>query len=156
MLIVGSDFIDNNTSFNTVLKKNGDKVFIKAYATSGAAIGIPKFIQFMGSGYAATAIVASNYGFVGIAEKAISSGSVGWMQIRGEVEDAQAYAASKFTGSAGKHAVFILGTTVGIGATSSAYVGDAELGQVGVLMEAASGSTTSNIYLTGVWATPIA
>ena len=156
-MIVGSDFIDNNTSFNTVIRKDGPNTYVQAYATSGAAAGTPKFIQWMGSGYNATAIVASNYGYVGLVREgnAIASGCVGWVQISGQVDDAQSYAATKFTGEVG-HAVFVLGTTVGIGATGSGYVGNPAIGQIGVLLEDTSGSTTANIFLTGVWATPIA
>jgi len=157
MLLVGSDYIDNDSSFNTVMRKDGDRVFVKAYATSGAAANTPKYILWSGSCFAATAVVASAYGYIGVVQdaNAIASGCVGWVQIRGLVSDCQAYAAAGFTGSVG-HSVFILGTTVGLGATGSAYVGNPDIGQCGVLAQYANSSTTADIFLTGAWATPIA
>ena len=153
MLLVGSDFIDNNASFNTHLKRDGAKVFVKAYAASGVDENTPCAIQFMGSGYNATALIASIYGYVGVPEgtQSVGAGSWGWFQIRGPVDDVQGAAAS-FTGSVG-HNVYWAGGT-GLGATGSAYIGSPALG-VGVLTEETSSSTTANIYLVGVYATPI-
>ena len=154
MMLVGSDFIDNNASFTTQLKRNGPNVFIYAFAAAGVSANTPAAIQHMGSGYNATALAASNYGYVGVPEgtQSVSAGSWGWFQIRGKVTDAQG-AATSLTGSVG-HNVYWAGAT-GLGATTSGNVGNQAIGQVGVLLEETSSSTTGNIYLTGVWATPI-
>uniref|UniRef100_A0A6H1ZV82 Uncharacterized protein n=1 Tax=viral metagenome TaxID=1070528 RepID=A0A6H1ZV82_9ZZZZ len=153
MMIIGSDFIDNNASFTTSAKRNGPKIFVKAWAESGVDENTPAAIMFGGSGYVATALIGSIYAYVGVPEgtQSVGAGSWGWFQIRGPVTDVQG-AATSFTGSVG-HNVYWAGAT-GLGATSSANIGSPALG-VGVLLEAASSSTTSNIYLTGVWATPI-
>ena len=153
MMIIGSDFIDNNASFTTSAKRNGAKVYLKAWAESGVDENTPCAIQFGGSGYTATALVASIYAYVGVPEgtQSVGAGSWGWFQIRGPVDDVQGPTLS-FTGSIG-HNVYWAGAT-GLGASSSANIGSPALG-VGILTQAASSSTTANIYLTGVWATPI-
>ncbi|KKL55586.1 hypothetical protein LCGC14_2253960 [marine sediment metagenome] len=154
MMIVGSDFIDNNTSFNTVMKRNGPNVFVQAYAESGIVANTPMAVQFMGSGYNATVLIGSVYGYVGLPEDgaSLASGCVGWVQIRGKASDVQGGTAS-FKGSVG-HNVYWAGGT-GLGATVSGNVGNQDIGQVGVLLEEADDSTTALIYLTGMWATPI-
>ncbi len=154
MMIVGSDFIDNNTSFNTAMKHDGPNVFIQAYATSGIVANTPMAIQFMGSGYNATVLIASIYGYVGVPEDgaALASGCVGWVQIAGKASDVQG-ADTSFSGSVG-HNVYWAGGT-GLGATVSGNVGNQDIGQVGVLLEETDDSTTGLIFLTGVWATPI-
>jgi len=153
MMIIGSDFIDNNASFTTSAKRNGPKVYLKAWAESGVDENTPAAIMFGGSGYVATALIGSIYGYVGVPEgtQSVGVGSWGWFQIRGPVDDVQGGTLS-FTGSIG-HNVYWAGAT-GLGATSSANIGAPTLG-VGVLLEETSSSTTANIYLTGVWATPI-
>lgn len=125
---------------------------MQAYATSGAVENTPMAIQFMGSGYNATALIGSIYAYVGVPEgtQSIASGCVGWFIIRGPVTDCQG-AATSFTGSVG-HGVYWGGAT-GLGASSSAHVGNPAL-HVGVLLEETSGSTTANIYLCGYYATP--
>lgn len=151
MLLVGHDFIDNNASFNTRLKRDGAKVFLQAYATSGAVANTPYAVQFMGSGYNATTLVASVYAYVGVHDDgALASGSVGWFQIKGPVEGIQASAAES-TGSVG-HALFW--TAAAIAASSSANQNLYTAGQIGVLTEAAAASTTLNVYLFGYYATP--
>jgi len=90
---------------------------------------------------------ASLQAALGIPEKTVASGCVGWFTIRGYVPDAQG-AATSFLGSYG-HAVYWGGAT-GIGCSASAWNGVAS--QIGILMEdlgAAAGSTTANIWLTG-------
>lgn len=153
MLIVGTDYLENNSSFNTMMKREGARIFVKAYATSGVVANTPMAVQWMGSGYNATALAASIYAYVGVPEngEAIASGCMGWMQIRGDVDDVQGATAS-FTGSVG-HNVYWAGAT-GLGATTSANVGNPAL-SVGVLTEETSSSTTGNIYLCGYYATPI-
>jgi len=152
MMIIGSDFIDNNASFTTSAKRNGAKVFVKAYAASGVDENTPAVIQFMGSGYNATAIAASLYGYIGVPEgtQSVGAGSWGWFQIRGPVEDVQASAAEA-VGSVGHSVAWTGGTLY---ASSSANLGIVTAGQIGVLTQLANASTTLNIYLTGVWATP--
>ena len=155
MLLVGSDFIDNDASFNTQLKREGAKVFVQTYATSGMVADTPYAVQFMGSGYNATALAASIYAYVGVHKdgEALASGCVGWVQIRGNVENVQA-AATSVTGSVG-HAVYWAGAT-GLGASSSANTGNPTV-MVGVLTDdhSGGGSTTINMYLCGLYATPI-
>jgi len=154
MLLVGSDFIDNNASFNTKLKRDGAKVFVQAIALAGVDENTPVMVQFGGSGYCASALADSNYAYIGVPEgtQSIGVGSVGWLQIRGPVTDVQG-AATSMTGSVG-HAVYWAGAT-GLGATVSGNVGNLDIGQIGILTEEVSSSTTGNIYLTGVWAAPI-
>jgi len=153
MLLVGTDYIDNNASFNTQLKRDGAKILVMAYAGAGVDENTPCAIQFMGSGYNATALVASIYAYVGVPEgtQSVGAGSWGWFIIRGPVDDVQG-AATSFTGSVG-HNVYWGGAT-GLGATTSANVGNPAL-SVGVLTEGVSSSTTANIYLCGYYATPI-
>jgi len=152
MMIIGSDFIDNNASFNTVTKRNGAKLFVQAYATSGIVANTPMVVAFMGSGYNATVLAASLYGYVGVPEAAVASGCVGWVQIRGPVAGVQASAAES-TGSVGHIIQWHAGT---ISASSSTYLGDPTLGEIGLLTTEADASTTLDIYLTGMWATPVA
>lgn len=151
MMLIGSDFIDNNASFNTSMKRNGPNVYVQAYATSGMTENTPYMIQFMGSGYKATGLAASHYAFVGVPEgtQSVASGCVGWVQIRGQVDDIQGSAAEA-VGSVG-HAVAWTGGT--LYASSSAYSGLNH--QIGVLTAAANASTSLSIYLIGVWATPV-
>jgi hypothetical protein len=152
MLLVGTDFIDNNASFNTQLKRDGAKVLVQAYATSGAVADTPMAIQFMGSGYNATALVAIVYAYVGVpyANGSVASGSVGWFIIRGPVSSVQGSAAEA-VGSVGHSLAWTAAT---IYASTSANQGLNTAGQIGVLTTAANASTTLDIYLTGVWATP--
>jgi hypothetical protein len=151
MLLVGTDFIDNNASFNTQLKRDGAKVLVYAYAGTGVDENTPAVIQFMGSGYNATALIASVYGYVGVPEgtQSVGAGSWGWFIIRGPVESVQGSAAEA-VGSIG-HAVAWTGAA--IYASSSAHQGLSH--QIGVLTTAANASTTLDIYLTGVYATPV-
>lgn len=157
MLLVGHDFIDNNASFNTMLKRDGAKVLVYAYAASGCDENTPKAIQWMGSGYNATTLVASIYAYVGVPEgtQSVGAGSWGWYIIRGPVEDVQGSAAES-VGSVG-HAIAWTGAA--LYASSSANQGLAH--QVGVIIQGANlaggvnASTTMDIYLTGVYATPV-
>jgi len=157
MLLVGHDFIDNNASFNTMLRRDGEKVMVQAYAAAGCDENTPVAIQWMGSGYNATALVASVYAYVGVPEgtQSVGAGSWGWYIIRGYVENVQASAAES-VGSVG-HAICWTGDT--LYASSSANIGRHTTGQVGVIVSGANlaggvnASTTINMYLTGVYAT---
>jgi len=153
MMIVGSDFIDNNTSFTSTLKRNGAKVFVRAWAENGTDENTPVAIQFMGSGYNATALAASIYAYVGVPEgtQSVGAGSWGWYQIRGPVVDVQASIAEA-SGEAG-HAV--AWTAAVLYGSSSAYQGRYDIGQIGVFTSEADGSTSMNLYLLGHWATAI-
>ena len=147
MMIIGSDFIDNNASFTTSAKRNGPKIFVKAWAESGVDENTPAAIMFGGSGYVATALIGSIYAYVGVPEgtQSVGAGSWGWFQIRGPVDDVQG-AATSFTGSVGK-AIYLSGAT-GIGCTGSAYIGAPH--QIGIMITtAANSSTTCTILLTG-------
>jgi hypothetical protein len=153
MMLIGQDYVDNNNSFTSVLKRNGPDVFVYAFASAGVAANTPCMIQHMGSGFNATALAASNRAIVGVPEgtQAVSAGSWGWFQIRGAVEDVQASAAEA-SGEAGHSVAWTAGVLYG---SSSAYIGNVEIGQVGVFTAEANGSTSINIFLTGQWATPI-
>ena len=59
--------------------------------------------------------------------------------------------ASEAVGSVGHSVAWTGGTLY---ASSSANLGIVTAGQIGVLTQLANASTTLNIYLTGVWATP--
>jgi len=147
------DNINNDgSSFNTSFRSGNGKAFVQAYATSGMVANTPYAVTFAGSGYAATVLAASIYAFVGVPERVTASGCVGWVQIRGHVEDVQASAAES-TGSVGHIIQWHAGT---ICASSSTYLGDPTLGDIGMLTQEAAASTTLNIWLTGMWATPVA
>jgi len=147
MLFTGNDFVDTSSSFDTAMKAGSNgALFVRAYATSGALMGVPKPILWHGSGYAATALHASIRGVLGIANDTVASGCVGWFQIRGYVADAQG-GATCFAGSYG-HAVYWGGAT-GLGCSSSAFTGISHM--VAIMAEDVGGgsSTTANIYLIG-------
>ena len=152
-MIMGSDFVDANASFTTAVKSSGAKVFVRAFAENGISANTPAAVAEMGSGYNATALVQSIYAYIGVPEgtQAVGAGSWGWFQIRGPVEDVQASAAEA-SGVAGDSVAW---TGDVLYASSSDYQGRHDIGQVGVLTAGANGSTTINMYLTGVWATPI-
>ena len=155
MLLMGTDYINNDASFNLLMKRNGPSVFLKALAATGVDENTPCMIQFGGSGYSATAIAASNVCYVGVPEgtQSVGVGSWGWFQITGPVDDVQGDTAS-FTGSIG-HAVYWAGAT-GLGATSSGYVGASpSVGRIGTLRASVSGGTTADIFLVGVWCTGV-
>jgi hypothetical protein len=155
-MLVFENNIDTDSSFNTMFHADGGKVFIQAYAAGGIVANTPMLVQFMGSGYAATLISActAEMGYCGYPKdgKALASGCVGWVQVRGKIEEVQGFVATAFTGSVG-HSVFMGATATagGLGATSSANVGNGAIGQIGVLLEAASGSLTTTVYLTGIY-----
>lgn len=143
---------DDGSSFNTSFRSGNGKAFVQAYATSGMVANTPYAVAFGGSSYNATALIGSIYAYVGVPERVTASGCMGWVQIRGAVNDVQG-AATSFTGSVG-HNVYWAGAT-GLGATTSANHGNPTLGAVGILLEGVSSSTTANIFLMGFWATPI-
>ena len=158
-MLTFENHIDNDASFNTRLKSGGPNVFVQAYAANGVTANTPQLVQWSGSTFAATAISActSQVGYCGYPEggAAIASGCMGWVQIRGNLgSNVQGFVATAFTGSVG-HSVFmgVTATAGGLGATSSGNVGNPAIGQVGVLLEEASGSLTTTVYLTGVYAT---
>ncbi|KKK48024.1 hypothetical protein LCGC14_3149310, partial [marine sediment metagenome] len=93
-------------------------------------------------------VTGSLKGLVGVASAAIASGCIGWVTVRGLVDDASSPASVDFTGSIGD-AVFFAGTS-GLGASSSTYLGAVH--QIGFLAEDLStvGATNqANIFLTG-------
>jgi hypothetical protein len=157
-MLIFENNIDTDSSFNTMMSAGEGKVFIQAYAESGIVANTSMLAQWGGSGYAATLISActSECGYLAYPKdgKALASGCVGWVQIRGKIEDVQSGWATGYTGSVG-HAVVMgaTATAAGLYATSAANVGNGVVGQVGVLLEAASGSLTTTVYLTGVYAT---
>jgi hypothetical protein len=147
------DNINNSASFDVDMRSGNGKVFLKAYATSGMVANTPMMVQFSGSGYSASILAASNYAYVGVPEgsNSVASGCVGWVQIRGFVSGVQ-FGTGDLLGSQG-HSVFW--GAAALGASTSLYEGLEH--QVGVLMEdtaAGTSSTTGDIFLVGMWATP--
>ena len=149
MLIL--DNIDNNASFNTHMRSGNGKVYLEAYATSGMVADTPYMVQWGGSGYNASILAASNFAYVGVPDdgKAVASGCLGWVQVRGYVSGVQC-GTTDLLASQG-HSVFW--GAAALGASTSLYEGLDH--QVAVLMEDLGGgaSTTGNIFLTGIWAT---
>lgn len=157
MLLIGTDSIDNNASFTLQTKREGPNVYIYAWSEDGITENTPALIKWSGSSPNATWLYTSatgQWGYAAVPKGTVSvaAGSWGWFQIRGHVKDAQAFDATAFGGSVG-HAVFLCATATagGFGATSSGYVGNGAIGQVGMLTQAASGSLTTNFFLTGNW-----
>ena len=148
-MLVWDNINNDASSFNISMRAGASKVFVEAYATSGMVANTPYAISFAGSGYNATVLVASIYAVPGVPERAVASGCMGWVQIRGNVEGVQASAAES-TGSVG-HTVFW--TAAAIAASTSANRGYHQLGQIGVLTKAAAASTTLNMWLFGRLAT---
>ncbi len=163
-MILGSDFIDNSNSFNTALKHDGPNVYVQAYATSGAVANTAMLVNFLtrhtGSGtvnlggYQATILATGLFGYVGVVrdQVALSSGSVGWFKIRGNVPSIQSANATGYTGSVG-HAViaYATSTAVGLVATSSGNTNNGDIGQCGVLTAEGDGSLDGQVYLSGVF-----
>jgi len=149
MFFTDTDFSEGDASTHIALKlKSGGagKLFVQCYASSGASLGVHlKHVYSTAyEGFFSTAtIAASVVGLYGYCADDIASGCVGWAQIRGPVDNAQAAAAS-FTGSLG-HGVYF--TATGIGATTTTYVGAPS--QVAILREYVNESTTANIYIVG-------
>lgn len=142
---------DTDSSFTSPdFRAEGTKKFVRAYCGSAIAANTPVYTLPMGSGLFCTALAASTYGVVGVANDAITSASWGWIQVEGKCSDVQC-GAGDCLGSVG-HAVFW--GAAALGASTSAYLG--VLSQVGILLEEVNASTTCTIYLTGTYATPIA
>ena len=154
MFFTGTDMFEGDgaaATFHSVIKSAGNgKVVAKVYASSNLVAKTPYIVRmFYATGATqwlqATELTTSHIGLVGIPDSAIASGCVGWITVRGIVDDAAAPATS-FTGSVGK-AIYWGGAT-GIGCTGSAYIGAAH--QIGIMITtAANSSTTATIYLTG-------
>ena len=147
------DNIINDTSKANVSFRagNGD-AFVEAYAAGGMVANTPYAVQYSASLVNATVLAASIWGMVGVPERVVASGCTGWVQIRGKVTDVQASAAES-TGSVGHIIQWHAGT---ISASSSTYLGDPALGDVGMLVQEANASTTLSIWLSGRWVTPLA
>ena len=147
------DSICNDTSDGGVSFRSGNgNAFVKAYATSGMVANTPYAVQWSAGQVNATALAASIWGMVGVPERVVASGDTGWVQVRGKVEDVQASAAES-TGEVGHMVQWHAGT---VAASTSTYLGNPNLGDVGVLVQAATASTTLSIWLSGTWATPVA
>ncbi len=154
MFFIDSDFSEGDgalATFHAAMKSGGNgSVWVEVYATSGMVSKTPYICEYnyttSGNGWFQPSVIATNpaVGVLGFSSGTLASGCLGWVKIRGLVEDAQG-AATSLTGSIG-HAVYWAGAT-GIGATGSAYVGAAH--QVGVLAAYVNESTTGTIYLTG-------
>lgn len=145
------DNVDSDSSsFNTTFRSGNGKAFVQAYAAGGMVADTPYAIQYAGSGYNATILAASIWAYVGVPDRVTASGCVGWVQIRGERDGVQC-GTTDCLGSQG-HSVFWGAAALGV--SSSAFQGLTH--QVGVLLEDLGGgaSTTANMFLTGLWATP--
>lgn len=147
------DNILNDTSDADVAFRSGNgKAFVKAYAGGGMVANTPYAIQFSASLYNATVLAASIWGMVGVPERVCASGCTGWVQVRGNVEGVQASVAES-TGSVGHIIQWHAGT---ICASSSTHIGSPYTGDVGMLTQEAEASTTLNIWLNGIYVTPLA
>ena len=150
--------VNNDSSFNTNMRAGDEgKVFVETYATSGMVADTPYMVQWGGSGYNASILAASNYAYIGVHEdgKALASGCVGWTQIRGRVNNVQGSIAN-CSAEQGHGVAWVAAAFV---ASSSIVQGLYTVGQVGVFLEGseattANASTTMDVWLNGVWATP--
>jgi len=154
MFFVGSDFFESGGTYSATIKSDGaGRVLAYVYATSGwtakrayaigpcYATGGAFFTPLMGAGGTST----SAQGLYGVASGAIASGCMGWVTIRGPVDDASSAATVEFTGSIG-HSVFLAAGS-GMGASTSSYQGRAH--QIGFLLEEATATLACNVFLTG-------
>lgn len=149
-------FVDNSTSFRTVQKlqlSDGGRGVL-ALVGSGIDGDTPVRVAFLESGYMATALAASLYGYVGVPENgSIASGAVGLIRIEGYVSGVQGSAAA-FTGAIGAPVIWA-GASLHATSTATALgLANANAGQVGLLTTLKSGSTTAAMFLTGTWTTP--
>ena len=154
MFFTGTDMFEGDgaaATFHSLIKSAGNgKVVAKVYASSNLVAKTPYMVRPYYSTadanwFQATELSASGVGLVGIPSMAIASGCVGWVTVRGIVDDAIG-AATSFTGSVGK-AVYHQGAT-GIGCAASTYAGLPW--QIGIqLTTVTNQSTTATIYLTG-------
>ena len=145
-------YVDTSSSFRSLDKFYGDAGFVgvRAIVASGLDGDTPAYVLPNESGYFATALAASTYGYVGVPYGgSIASGCLGMIQIGGYKEGVQCTAAG-ITGSAGNAVAW---TGAALFGTASAYIGVA--GQIGILTETVSASTTANMFLTGVYTTAI-
>jgi hypothetical protein len=146
-------YVHPSSTFTSLQKFYGDDgaAYVKAYVGSGIDGDTPVYVLPGDSGYFATTLAASTYGYVGVSNQgSIASGCVGSIQIEGYRTGVQCTAAG-VSGTQG-NALTWTGTT--LFATSSSYIGAG--GQIACLAETGlSGSTTANIFLTGQYTTPI-
>ena len=151
--------IDTDSSYNTMMKAGDGKVFVQAYATSGIVAATPMLVRWGGSGFIATTVAGAtgHMGFIGVPTKALGSGCVGWVQVRGKVEDVKSHLSSEggFHGEQG-HAIVVgaTATSAGLHATGAANIMSGVTGQVGVLLEEATTTLSiATVWLTGVYGT---
>lgn len=150
MFFTGTDFFESGATNSATIKSDGaGRILCEVYATSGmlakSIYHIGQFYTTSGDRWLQPYTIGSKTGLVGIASGAIASGCVGWVTIRGPVDDASSSATVQFTGSIG-HAVFFADGS-GMGASSSAYAGLSH--QIGFLLEEGTGTYVANIFLTG-------
>lgn len=149
-------YVNTSSSFRTLDKFYGDDgaAFVRAYVGSGIDGDTPVYVLPNESGYYATALAASLYGVVGVsAQGSIASACMGTIQIEGYREGVQGSAAA-FTGAAGGPVIWA-GTSLHATSTATGLgINGGNSGQVGVLTETVSASTTANMFLTGVRTTP--
>jgi hypothetical protein len=155
-MFFGTDFIDNDASFNTQLRKGpGGAIYVQAVVADAAAANTPVAVRQNGSTYYATALAASEgYAYVGVEKDgaAIASGCVGWIQIRGAASGVQAGAADVLCSQG--HSIFW--GAAALGASTSAYTMSHSSGQIGFSLAdyGAGGCTTITMYFAGALATP--
>jgi len=149
-------YVNTSSSFRTLDKYYGDDgaAFLNAIVGSGIDGDTPVRVAINESGYFATALAASLYGYVGIsAQGSIASGCIGSIQIEGYHEGVQTSAAA-MTGVAGGPVIWA-GTSLHATSTATALgLNSGNDGQVGILTETVSASTTANMFLFGYWTTP--
>jgi hypothetical protein len=156
MFFIGTDMFEGDgaaATFHSLIKTDTNgRVLVKVYATSGmTSKDIFVITQMYTTESAGTQWLqplvhtASNKGLVGIASASIAAGCVGWVTVRGPVDNVSSPATVEMTGSIG-HAISWFGAS-GIGASSSAYSGAVH--QIGFLLEEATGTLAANVFLTG-------
>ena len=154
MFFTGTDMFEGDgaaATFHSVIKSGGNGlVMAKVYASSNLVAKTPYNVnvaygtESVANWFRCTEPTASNIGLIGIPSAAVASGCVGWVTIRGVVEDV-AFPAESLTGSVG---TAIYQKSAGLGGTGSAFIGAVH--QVGInLVTVGNESTTGTIYLTG-------
>lgn len=157
MLIVGTDAYPDaqGGSFNTAYKVDptGSKVYVQAYTNDALTSNEVAMAMYDGSTYLATSQEASVVGYICFAQAAIASGCLGWVQIRGVVSNVVS-AAGSFTGSVGHAVSWGVTASAGLHASDSFY--QTLEHHVGWLVQAATATTSTKMFLAGKLSTAMA
>jgi len=150
MLHVNTDFTPDAlaASFNTGMKVDptGSKIYVQAYTNDGLTSNEVAMVIYDGSSYLATAPEVSVRAYIGFMAAALASGCLGWAQIRGVVSNCVT-AAGSFTGSVGHAVSWGATASAGLHASDSFY--QTLDHQVGWLVQAATATTSTKLFLAG-------